>query len=337
MGKKVLVTGSSGFLGEKLVKELISQGHQVLGLDTLVPLYSDINFHFTKGSAGDLSVVLNLLSGVDEVYHLAARVPLAARESDFIESNVLSPGVVAKACRVKGVRSFLLVSSSAVYGLGRGFEFRESDQTKPFERYGSSKLAGEDSAIRELGPETKLVILRPRTILGPGRLGIFSTLFKWVKSDINIPVYGNDSYGLQFVGVDDMVDAMILSQAKGEGIYNVGSKNYNTTRRELDNLISYGKSNSKTIKMPSVLVTVLSWAYRVKLSPFTPWHVQGYANSLTVNTDKICSLGWEPKESTESIILNNYSWFIGNKNFGGSPHQKKIDSIFLKLISVLLK
>lgn len=337
MVKKVLVTGSSGFLGQRLVEILISRGDHVVGVDTISSTFAHANYTFVKGSVADFGLVERLTKGVDEVYHLAARVPLAARDRDFLDSNVLSPGIIAKCCDINGVESLLLVSSSAVYGLGRGSEFMENDKTLPFELYGRSKLAGEESATRELGKNTKLVILRPRTILGPNRLGIFATLFDWVEKGINIPVFGKIGYGLQFIGVDDMVDAMIISQSKGSGIYNVGARDYKSLDEVLRTLISTNASSSKVVKFPMLLVSLLKLAYNLKLSPFTPWHVQGYANCLTVNTEKLQALGWNPKESTASILTENYRSFTNKQVSGDSPHQKKIDTLFTKLVSLILK
>ena len=337
MVKKVLVTGASGFLGQRLVEILISRGCWVVGVDTISSTFIDENYTFIQGSVADFELMKKLTVDVDEVYHLAARVPLAARDRDFLDSNVLSPGIVAKCCAINGVSSMLLVSSSAVYGLGRGYEYREEDQTLPFEPYGRSKLAGEESATRELGNNTKLVILRPRTILGPSRLGIFATLFDWVEKGINVPVFGNIGYGLQFIGVDDMVDAMIITQSKGVGTYNVGAVKYSSLSEVLKTLITTNDSSSKVVKFPLIFISALKLAYNLKLSPFTPWHVQGYAKCLTVNTDKLQALGWNPKNTTDSILIENYASFIKKEENGDSPHQKKIDTLFTKIISFLLK
>ena len=342
MRKKILITGVSGFLGNSLAKRMLRDNFEVIGIDTGMCKISHDNFTFIQGSAANLALMTHSSIGVDAIFHLAARVPLAERDRDFYESNVLAAGVAANVCRVNNIKSLLLVSSSAVYGYGKGFEFSEDDPTLPFERYGKSKLEGERLAERELGGSTKLVILRPRTILGPGRLGIFSTLFAWINEGIFIPVLGPGMGGLQFIGVDDLVEAIILTEERGEGVYNVGASMYNSTLKELKDLTLTLNSRSKVFTLPEIFVKLMLLGYYVRLSPFTPWHIIGYSKSVTVNCNRLKELGWVAKESTGSILLSNYLWSLNDnvipeKYSENSPHKNSLQTPTLKLVSLLAR
>ena len=130
---------------------------------------------------------------------------------------------------------------------------------------------------------------------------------------------------------------MLLAQEKGNGIYNVGARTYNSLHNELNTLIKKNVSSSRLIKFPRTFIYLLKLAYFVKLSPFTPWHVEGYARSLTISTDKLYALGWRPKDSTESIIAENFEWYKSSQDSGLSPHQKKLDFPLIKFVSRILR
>src|SRR5438309_6404848 len=105
------------------------------------------------------------------------------------------------------------------------------------EEYGKAKLAGEllcsDYAARALD----VSIVRPRTIMGHGRLGIFQILFEWIYQGANVPVLNNGSNVYQLVHADDLAEAIILaSERKGSEDYNCGAAKFGTMREVLEHV-----------------------------------------------------------------------------------------------------
>ena len=94
-------------------------------------------------------------------------------------------------------------------------------------------------------------VIRPRTILGYGRLGIFSILFDWVRRGINIPVLGGGENRYQFVHANDLSTACILSSKKeGYNVYNIGASEFGTMRELLYDLIIHSESKSEIVEVP---------------------------------------------------------------------------------------
>ena len=123
----------------------------------------------------------------------------------------------------------------------------------PIEVYGRAKLAGEQ-AVQEVFAKVNLplIVIRPRTILGEGRLGIFQILFEWISENRNVYVMGSGDVKFQFVHAHDLMDAYMLALDKGKpGVYNVGTDRFGTLREALENLIAHVGSSSKSKACPS--------------------------------------------------------------------------------------
>lgn len=111
---KILVTGSSGHLGEALVRTFLDMGNEVIGLDI-----KDSAFTTTVGSVADSAVVRECMPGVDAVYHAATlHKPHVATHSmqAFIDTNVTGTMTLLQEARANGVRSFVFTSTTSVFG-----------------------------------------------------------------------------------------------------------------------------------------------------------------------------------------------------------------------------
>ena len=89
-------------------------------------------------------------------------------------------------------------------------------------------------------------IIRPRTVIGGDRLGIFSILFDWIKFGLPVPVMNNGNNLYQFVDVSDLVDPIyLMSKSNYNGPLNIGSSSYTSIKDLLQKLIIHNQSNSK--------------------------------------------------------------------------------------------
>jgi dTDP-L-rhamnose 4-epimerase len=126
-GQRVLVTGGAGFIGAAVVSALSGVGHDIVVLDSLRPdvhrgAAPSVEARLVIGDVRDRALLADLLSEVDAVVHLAAKVGLGvdiADMDDYASSNDLGTAVLLRACAATGVVRFVQASSMVVYGEGR--------------------------------------------------------------------------------------------------------------------------------------------------------------------------------------------------------------------------
>lgn len=176
---KILVTGSSGFIGAPLTQALRQAGHQVLGFD-LRPAPGDLPT--VIGDVRDAPAITRACAGMDGVFHLAAE-----HQDDvhpvrlYEEVNVQGTAHLADAMTEHGVRWAVFTSTVAVYGLAPGCP-DENAAPAPFNDYGRTKLAAE-TVLRNWaqGDAARgLVIVRPTAVFGPGNRGNIYNLVRQI-------------------------------------------------------------------------------------------------------------------------------------------------------------
>jgi len=327
---KHLITGGSGFLGNLIARRLVAAGEQVRILDVWEDPSRPREIEFVHGDVCDAAGVAKALEGIDVVHHNAALVPLTKSGKDFVRVNVDGSRIVAEQAAGR-VRTFIHMSSSAIYG-GPVCPVTPETPCHPIEAYGRSKLAGE-TAVREICQKrgTALIVIRPRTILGLGRLGIFQILFDWIAAGQNIFVIGDGNVTFQFVHADDLIDLYMLAlRLDKPGIYNVGTDRFGTIREALENLIRYAGSKSRVRSLPvGLAIGTLRTLDLLGLSPLAPWHYLSYHKALYFDVAPLLQLGWKPRYSTDDMFKESYDWFLANRHAasqsaGGSPHRRRV-------------
>ena len=337
---KVLVTGGSGYFGLLLIKKLLRKGYTVGSLDINKSdtFKSKVKFH--QVDIRDLESLRKALKGYDIIFHNVAQVPLAKDKKLFWEVNVNGTKNICDASVRNNIKKIVYTSSSAVYGVPEKNPVDENTIPVPAEDYGKAKLKGEKicEEYSENGLSTS--IIRPRTILGHGRLGIFSILFKWIMEGVNIPVLNNGDNIYQFVHADDLADACILSSENNIHFssYNIGADDYGTMRETLENLCEYSSTGSKVYSLPLRPIEIaMNIASKIKLSPLGPYHSLMYGRSLYFNIDKARrELGFSPKFTTKQMFRESYDWFINNHKKievnNKSLHNKPVKEHLLKVL-----
>jgi len=253
--KKYLVTGGSGFFGSALVRRLA-------GLDSVTVL--DLHdapdrpeaVEFVRADIRDAQAVTRACRGMDAVFHCVAMVPLTKDARAFWSVNRDGTRVLLEAAAHAGVAKVVHLSSSAVYGAPAENPVREDSAPAPREEYGRAKLAAERLCKEHGEKGLDVTIIRPRTIMGPGRLGIMQIIFEWVRRGRNLPVLGKGDNLYQFVHAADLADACLkAAQKKGPAEYNIGAAEFDTMRRTLEGLIAHARSSSRVVSLPMGPVT----------------------------------------------------------------------------------
>lgn len=339
---KHLITGGCGFLGMVIARKLLSQGKNVVSLDVWATPDQSPDVEFVLGSVLDRDLVRSSMKDVEVVHHTAALVPLTKLNKQFHEVNVEGSKIVAEEAARAGVRYFVHTSSSAIFGKPR-CPVDNNSPLEPVEKYGVSKLAGEQ-AVERVSRENKmpLIVVRPRTLVGMGRLGIFQILFEWIMENRNIYVLGDGSNKIQFLHADDLIDCyMFLCQLEKPGFYNVGTDRFDTLEKTLSDLIAHAGTTSKVRHLPKGLaVGTLQALDLMGLSPLAPWHYLTYGEDFYFDLTPLKQLGWQPRYSNFEMLNETYDQFLANyavfkHQDQGSPHRKRVKEQVLGLLKRL--
>ena len=328
---KALVTGGSGYFGSLLINKLLEKGFDVGSLDINEPdvLPKEVMFH--KTDVRDIDSLKTNVIGYDIIFNNVAQVPLAKNKKLFWEVNVEGTRNICKASIENNIQKIIHTSSSAIYGVPQKNPVDENTVPIPCEAYGKAKLEGENICREFSEKGLQVSIIRPRTILGHGRLGIFSILFKWINEGKNIPVLNNGNNIYQFVHADDLADACILAAEKEQNFssYNIGSDNYGTMREALEDLCEYAATGSKVYSLPlKPIEIIMNITSKMNLTPLGPYHSLMYGRSLYFDIKKAKEeLRYSPRYKTIEMFRESYDWFINNyqsinKTTKASVHKK---------------
>src|SRR6185295_5166737 len=195
------------------------------------------------------------------------------------------------------VRKVVYVSSSAVFGVPKSNPVNEKTEPSPGEAYGRAKLEGEKLCAHYSKEGLDVTIIRPRTIMGHGRLGIFQILFEWIREGYNVPVLGRGDNLYQFVHADDLAEACILAAGRpGPAVYNCGAERFGSMREVLEQLCAHAGTGSKVRSVPmKPAVAFMRLTSALGMSPLGAYHALVYGRSLYFDISKAKrELGWQP-------------------------------------------
>ena len=318
----MLVTGGSGFLGMALVRRLVADGHRPRVLDIHEPPKSqlDARLEFIRGDVRDPQVVGRACLGVDTVFHLAAAVLPTRGKKAYVSTNAGGTNNVLQACLDNGVRQMVHISTSAVYGMPHNLPVTEDTELRPMGYYGNAKFRGEEEIRRYRERGLRVCILRPRTIIGTERLGIFHILFDWIKRGKRVPIIGRGDNLFQFTSSRDVVEASLLAaKVESNDDFNIGAEEYSTVRADLEALVRHAGSGSRVLSVPAPLAkTLLQALDLLRLSPLMDWQYKVADKPFYFDISKAkAHLGWQPLDSNVAMFTNSYDWYI--EHFEDSP------------------
>lgn len=339
-----LVTGGSGYFGHLLVEKLRAAGERVGVFDLLDSTERSPEVELHQGDIRDLAAIRAACEGVEVIYHNIAQVPLAKDRKLFWAVNRDGTSNLLKAARMAGVRKVVYTSSSAVFGVPEHNPVLPDTAPTPMEAYGRAKYEGERLCLEAAEQGLEVAVIRPRTILGHGRLGIFQILFEWIREGRNVPVLGSGDNRYQFVHADDLADACILAgRQPGTAIYNCGAERFGTMREALENLCRHAGTGSGVRGVPMGLaVAGMRLTSTLGLSPLGPYHALMYGRSLYFDISAAKDdLGWQPRWSTDEMLADSYDWYLAHRDDvlrsgGGSHHRSAVRQGVLGLVKHLL-
>jgi nucleoside-diphosphate-sugar epimerase len=301
-------------LGSQLVERLLAEGHSVRGVDLREPPTQRPRPEWTVGDVRDPAVADAALAGAGALVHCASALP--SYPSEQIRSIIVdgTRNVLGAAVRA-GVPRLVHVSSTAVYGLPKVVPTTEEYPREPVDAYSAAKAAAEEVAERIRGEGHCVTILRPKTFLGPGRMGLFAMLFEWAEEGRHFPVLGRGDVRVQMLGLDDLVDAVVAALNASDDVandtYNLAAASFGTWREDFQAVLNAAGHGRRVIGLPArPALALLAVLQRFKMSPVYGRLLYKLMADSYVSIDKARNrLGFDPKQSNQDAILRTYEWW----------------------------
>lgn len=318
---KVLITGGAGFLGINLTRYLLNKGYQVKTLDLLDFDYEDVKdkIEHVKGDIRDEEFVDKAMEGVDAVVHTAAALPLYKPE-DIYTTDVDGSRNVIEAAHKHNIKRFVHISSTAVYGIPDHHPLLEDDKLDGVGPYGRAKIEAEEVCERFRDEDMIVSIIRPKSFIGPERLGVFALFYDWAKDGKGFPMIGSGNNRYQLLDVEDLCQAIYLCLTQPEEIandtYNIGAKEFTTMKEDYQVVLDKAGFGKKIKGFPAA---PMIWTLRIlelfHLSPLYKWVYETASKDSFVSIDKAMNkLGYKPEFSNKDALLRNYQWYLDNLN-----------------------
>ena len=329
---KVLVTGGSGFLGINLIRYLFAKGMtDVRSLDLVEFNYPEKDrVDAVVGDIRDEAMVAKCMQGVRYVIHTAAALPLYS-EHDIYTTDVVGTRIVLAAAHKAGVERCIMISSTAVYGIPDHHPLLETDRLIGVGPYGRAKIEAEGECLKFRQQGLCVPIIRPKSFIGPERLGVFALFYDWALTGHGFPMIGNGKNRYQLLDVDDLCDAiwltLTLDAATVNDTFNIGAKEFATMREDYQAVLDEAGFGKKIRGFPAApMIWTLRILERLKLSPLYKWVYETASEDSFVSIAKAERiLGYRPKFSNQQALVRNYHWYVDHldqfKNASGVSHR----------------
>lgn len=321
----VTITGGAGVLGQNLIYRLVNNGYQVKSMD-LVRIPEIDNCTQIIGDIRDESTVAKAISGADIVIHCAAALP-SYSPRDIKSISVGGTQVVMDACYRARIDRVIHVSSSAVYGLPDIVPTPEDHPRTRVDPYNSAKIDAELICEMYRKKGMCLPIMRPKTFLGPHRLGIFAMLFEWAEEGRNFPLIGGGHFRSQMLDVDDLVDAVatttILPDVDVNDAFNIAAAEFTTLHDDFQAVLDDAGHGKRVIALPArPAISTLRILEACGLSPVYKRLIYKLSKDAYVSTERAekC-LGFKPTSSSRDSIIRTFRWWR-EQQFDGKNNKK---------------
>ena len=187
----------------------------------------------------------------DVIMHETAALPLW-KPADIFSTNVDGTRIVLRLAKKHDIDGVVFISSTAVYGVPKKHPLEETDPVVGVGPYGESKIQAEEACVKARADGLCVPIIRPKTFIGTGRLGVFQILCDWVESGTRIPLIGDGSNTYQLLDVEDPCEIDLpLPRGVSEKVndtYNVGSDDLRPVKEYVGQLCDYAKTGSRIMR-----------------------------------------------------------------------------------------
>ena len=319
---RILITGSNGFVGSRLMYFFEQKGFDVAGIDRTDKC--NITPH-PKTIIGDLLVPSDLqkTSGhFDWLIHCAAaKHDFGVTDAQYFEDNVKATESVAAFATERNITNVVYYSTVSAYG----HDAVPCDENGPFHPntyYGETKYFGEKVLQKwfDATLQASLIILRPSVIYGPNN---YANMYNLIKSVLKFPLMvGNGSHIKSLVALENLCDMTLFAMqhcSSGICYFNTLDKPYVSLKQINEMILKSGKSNKKLITIPYIFALIPAKFFDVlgKIFkydfPLNSNRLSKYSVSTHYYAEKIREAGYVQQYTIESELKRMVDWYQADK------------------------
>ena len=342
MNKKILITGSSGFLGEELVN-FFSTDYKILALDKETPIFFDSN------SVNIIKFVCDIRdkeklekifknNKIDIIIHCAAEILDEKDPNEVWKTNYDGTKNLLDFAEIYNVSKFIFTSTFSIFEKNYDSPIDEKEPSSAIVDYGKSKYAAENLILSHTY-KGDVVIFRCPVVIGKKRLDKLALLFEMVRQKTNIWLIGDGSNKIHFIYSLDLIKAINLSlDIKGKNLFNIGSDNVNSIREVFQKLLNHANSKKKIKNFPKffglLALKIFNILHLVNLGPY---HQRMLVSNCVLNTDRIKKkINWQPKYTNEQMLIECYDYYLATlKKEKENSSSKKLPNLnIIKLLKI---
>jgi len=316
---RILVTGGAGFLGINLCRRLLAGAFAVRSMDIAPFDYPERDaLEAMQADIRDPDAVTRAMAGIDMVVHCAAALPLSSKE-EILSTDVGGTRTLLEIADRLGIERFIFISSTSVYGIPDHHPVYEQDRLQGVGPYGIAKIDAERLCLESRAKGRCVPILRPKSFVGPERLGAFELLYEWAYEGRNFPVLGSGNNRYQLLDVADLCEVILLCLTKNahevNETFNVGAKVFGTMRENFQCVLDRAGHGKRVISLPAgPAIAVLKALEALHLSPLYEWIYETAGCESFVSIGRMEEqLGFTPRHSNRMALVCNYDWFVAHR------------------------
>jgi nucleoside-diphosphate-sugar epimerase len=228
-----------------------------------------------RGDIRDREALRDAMRGCDVVVHTAAALPLYTAE-DIRSTDIDGTRNVLDSAMSLGIARVVHISSTAVYGIPDHHPLTEDDALDGVGEYGKAKIAAEEACVAYRKKGLVVPVLRPKSFIGPERLGVFALLYDWAHEGHNFPMIGWGNNRYQLLDVEDLCSAIYTAGTSADervnDTFNIGAKEFTTMKEDYQAVLDKAGHGKRIIGFPAA---PMIWTLRVleflRVSPLYKW------------------------------------------------------------------
>jgi nucleoside-diphosphate-sugar epimerase len=222
------------------------------------------------------------------------------KAEDIYSTDIDGTRNMLEAGKRAGIKRFIHISSTAVYGIPDHHPLLEDDKLDGVGPYGKAKILAEEECLKMRKEGMCVPILRPKSFIGPERLGVFDLLYDWALDGRGFPMIGNGKNRYQLLDVEDLCESIYLCATLDEKIvndtFNIGAKQFTTMREDYQAVLDKAGHGKKIKSLPEKpIIFTLRVLEAMKLSPLYKWVYETASKDSFVSIEKAEKvLGYKP-------------------------------------------